>query len=182
MIRGTIQYQRSPGATAKLLRAAMAVGNAAAVEHWNEKFRPLHFTVSGGRRYGFKPRKGDNEPPRLTVRADTANSRGRTIANPHYSWRKRREKRHNKPLVWSGRSELLSKVMRVSATSRRGVGAFVALPKYFYQYRTDLNQPDKAAELTTTVHDEVAALAVVARDAALKHLEAQRVTETVRAA
>ena len=176
MIRGTIQYQRSPAATAKLFRAAMAVGNGAAVEHWNEKFRPLHFTVQGGRRYGYKPRKGDDEPPRLLMRAG-----GRTIANPHYSWRKRRQMRHNKPLVWSGRSELLSKAMRVTSSSRRGVGAFVALPKYFYQYRKDLNQPDKAAELVTTVHDEVEELAGVARDAALKHLEAARApAETVR--
>lgn len=172
--RGVIYYERAPGATLKLLRAAAAAGNAAAVEHWHEHFRAGHFTPAGGRKYGYQPRKGDNEPPRVVSRSTNPRYAGRTVANPHYSWQKRRRMKHNKPLVWSGRSEQASKVMKVTATSKRGVGAFTALPKYFYQFRRDLKTPDKAAELTTVVSDEAEAMARVHRDAMTAHLNAAR--------
>ena len=145
----------SKGAVEEAARAA-AVD---VVRHWHEPYLPGHFTVEGGRRYAYQARKGDNEPPRLPRVLKSGRVTYRS--NPHYSWQKRRQMRHNRPLVWSGRSEHLAKAS-VKLSSRgvrkdkevRGTAAMPLLPKYFYQRRTDLKQPDKANELTRTVASE----------------------------
>lgn len=140
----------------------------ATAEHWHATYLLGHFTVEGGKKYGYQPRKGDNEPPRIPrTGSNQHRSRwGSTRSNPHYSWRKRREKGHNKPLVWSGDSKTQAKQqVRLSTRVKRAGGEIVAtaamnLPKYFYQYRKDHNAPDKANELTRTTEVERAELAV----------------------
>lgn len=155
---------------------ADAVKNAAtdaaeaAVSHWHGTIMPGHFTLAAAKKYGYAPRKGDNEPPRiLTTRTAKSGQTYQTFrANPHYSWRKRREKRHNKPLVWSGNSEAAAKLHAVVRSryvkSAKQVKATVGMPllaNYFYQYRPDIGTPDKAAELTAITPDEVGSLGIV---------------------
>jgi hypothetical protein len=149
---------------------------------------PGHFTVEGGKKYGYQPRKGDDEPPYIErmTRWSVHQKHQRLIRspNPSYSWRKRRQLRHNKPLVWSGQSEHMAKQqVRLSTRVNRASGTAVAtaamnLPKYFYQYlkpgyyaRPNVGDgkglmhithqtPDKANELTRTTEVERAELAV----------------------
>lgn len=155
----------------KLLVDALRAGLTAAVAEWHAKYMPEHFTVAGGKKYGYQPRKGDNEPPRIPRRDGKPGTR----ANRRYSWQKRRKLRHNRPLVWSGESEAAAKA-GVHLSTRRMQGnivrgfAAMRLPTYFYQYRKDLKQPNKAAELTATVAEERESLAKLVHDRAVAHL------------
>lgn len=161
------------GGAAKMSAAVKSAATEAAeavVSHWHERIMPDHFTVAGGKKYGYAPRRGDNEPPRILVtrKAKSGQVYQTHRNNPHYSWRKRREKRHNKPLVWSGKSEQAAKMQGVIRSkyspSTKQVKASVGMPllqNYFYMYRKDLGAPDKAGELTTATPDEVGTLGTV---------------------
>lgn len=200
-IRAHIRYERGArGAfTRAEVSAAAAAGNAAAVEYWHEAFMPLHFQETASRRYGYQPRRGSGEPPYLErkTRYSVHARHQKTIRlpNPAYLWRKKREKGHTRPLVWSGRSEEAAKQVRITASSRRGVGVMFALPKYFYQYRTTTDrkvyrgwgsgsyqatqqirhtQPDKAAELTTVLDSEAVDMGRVAEHSMTAVLNGQR--------
>ncbi len=72
-------------------------------EHWHGRYRPKHFRRSGAREYGYAPRTG--EP-------GSSNPKG------GYMRRKRREKGHSLPLVWSGTSRQLTRLRDVRATSK----------------------------------------------------------------
>ena len=160
-VRAHIQYGK-PGRGVfdrREVAEAAAAGNAAAVEHWHDELAPLHFEESATRRYGYQPRSGSGEPPVITTK------RGRRINNPKYLWRKKREQGHTRPLVWSGASARAARQIRITSSPRRGVGVLYALPKYFYAYRKDLKQPDKAAELTTVIDLEVAEMGLAAEGA-----------------
>jgi hypothetical protein len=63
---------------------------------WFTRFRPLHFQESAYSRYRFKSRARD------------------------YVKRKRREKGHNRPLVWSGDSERVTRMARITSTNKFG--------------------------------------------------------------
>jgi hypothetical protein len=57
---------------------------------WRDKYLPGHFINAASRKYGYLPRQGE--------RGSGRSHRG------SYTWRKLREKKHSRPLVWSGRS------------------------------------------------------------------------------
>jgi hypothetical protein len=166
-IRAHIQYARpTRGMFDRAdVQAAAAEGNAVAVEYWHEFFEPLHFQEDASRRYGYAPRAGSGEPPFIRVGKPGSMGAQRLRPNPHYLWRKLREKGHTRPLVWSGASERAARQIRITATARQGVGVMYALPKYFYAYRKDLKQPDKAAELTTVLDAEAQAMGRAAEGA-----------------
>lgn len=121
---------------------------------------PRHFETGAKARYGYMPRKGDLEGPSLP----RVSKKGvpYTVANWHYSWRKRKTKHHNRPLVWTGNSEKAAKMyvrVKIKAVGKRQINAMgvMNLPKYFYQYtkRVDgTSAPDKWAELKATTPDE----------------------------
>lgn len=71
----------------------------------HHQFMRKHFTIAGAREYGYKPRKGEGKTGRDFWRA--------------YTGRKKKEKGHQRPLVWSGTSETLAKIRDVRATSKR---------------------------------------------------------------
>jgi|GEM_PF-2736955 len=138
-VQATIQFERRPDVLAADMKAAVAAGNQAALQYWYDNFRPLHFLNIARSRYGYQPRSGDDEPPRIPNPMYDINRRlgfrtTPTISNPHYSWAKRRIMRHNLPLVWSGRSADASRTVRLTATPQQGKLAFIAMPKYFFQY------------------------------------------------
>lgn len=210
----TVKYTNGPAATMEATRAAAMSAVKAMALAWHERYLPAHFTVSGGKKYGYQPRSGDNEPPRIPNPGYSANralgfSSPKTIVNPKYSWRKRRAKGHNRPLVYSGRSEMQAKAA-IKVTTRRRQGFIQAigamyLPTYFYQYlkpgtykragfRYDEygkkhpamipytlkhEQPHKFDELTRVTPDEVVALTALAEAETLRMLNASRETETV---
>lgn len=152
---------------------ALEMGVTAAAMEWHRKYLPGHFTVEGGKKYGYQPRSGDNEAPRV-LRAD---GKPGTRANRKYSWMKRRKYRHNKPLVLTGYSEQAAKAgakVSIRKTSNRVRAALsMALPTYFYQYRKDLNQPNKYAELTRVLDHERDELDRVAMEVAERELRAK---------
>lgn len=167
-VRSQVIYRGGePQSYPQHLQRQLGLGLRAAAEFWHRELMPGHFTVEGGRKYHYQPRKGDDEGPRLpyTRKDGTVTTR----ANQHYSWRKRREKRHNKPLVWSGQTEDDAKAsVKLTVTWRGGrveAKAAMDLPRYMYMYRKDLKQPDKADELTRTTPDEQLTL----RDVAERH-------------
>lgn len=181
-LKGAIVYVNSPEATAKQMRAAVRDANAFVVGYWHRKIMPGHFTVAGGKKYGYQKRQGDDQPPLVQSRSKKKKYAGRMVKNPAYSWRKRREKGHNKPLVWSGDAERMAKRMiRISSTSKKGVGV-MTLPKYVYAYRKDLKQPDKAAELVTVARDEVTRMARLHELFVTRRLEQMRDRSTVKVA
>jgi hypothetical protein len=183
-----IEYKRSPAQVMRRAVEGVRLGLEAAAREWHEDIMPVHFTVAGGRRYAYQPRSGDNEPPRLP-RGKPGKYGQSTRSNPHYSWRKRREKGHNRPLVWSGDSEADARsAVKISSRKQRGTEGRVQatavmpnLPKYFYQRRKDLNAPDKPAELTRVLAEEEQRFARTAERVAMAHMMAPTQQATVRA-
>lgn len=179
MLHVTSTQSGGPRDTQKMIADAARDAAVDVVKYWHDRYLPEHFTVAGGKKYGYQPRKGDNEPPRvLRSKGKLAN---RTVSNNAYSWQKRRKFGHNKPLVYTGASEQAAKaVVKLSSRIRKadgqvvGTAAMPALPKYFYQYRKDLKAPDKADELTRTTSSEQVDLTVVFQASAGTHLSNAR--------
>jgi hypothetical protein len=199
LVRARIIYEVRPDVLPEMMRKAVAAGLTDALLYWQDEFRPLHFMNIARSRYGYQPRSGDDEPPRLEVQRQRKDGSiyTRTVSNPHYSWRKRREQRHNLPLVWSGASARASKQVRIDtgpgATAKL---AFTGLPKYFFQYlkagtyyfregsfRTSFtlkhDQPKKFEELVIVIPEEKEAMAKVADQGIDKYLAANRAPATV---
>jgi len=138
-----------------------------AVKTWWRVFMPEHFEVEATVKYGYQPRKGDNEPPTVLKRVyknqyDKVGTM-RMVRNNAYSWKKRRKFKHNRPLVFTGKSYQMARSQITVRTGKRKSGEIFArgampVPHYFYKYRKDLNQPDKYAELTKTTPAEVGVL------------------------
>lgn len=63
---------------------------------WFTRFRPLHFQETAYSRYRYKARARD------------------------YVKRKRKERGHNRPLVWSGQSERVTRVARITSSNKYG--------------------------------------------------------------
>ena len=155
---------------------AVRLGTEAAVTEWHADIMPEHFTVAGGKKYAYQPRKGDNEPPRIL--RSSGKLAGRTVRNNAYSWEKRRRFGHNKPLVYTGASEQDAKsAVKVSSRKKAGAAGVVEasaampnLPKYFYQRRKDHNAPDKPAELTRALPEEERRLAVTVERVAMHRM------------
>lgn len=164
----TITQTRTGGAEHSARALTDAVKNAAraTVEYWHEAYLPKHFTVEGFEEYGYQPRKGQDEPNLIYSDRGTAvrmGRAGRLINNPHYYWVKWRRYHTHDPLVLTGRSRdrakrsIRTNVQATAAGSVRASGV-LDLDRYFYQYRKDLGQPDKADELFRTTPAEGADL------------------------
>ena len=161
-VRARIEYVGDPVAQKRRFKRIVRDGLKATVRFWHEQFEARHFTRKGAQLYGYQPRAGDDEGP--------VDARGRP--NWRYSWRKRKVKGHNRPLVWSGQSELRARgQLQISGNSKVARGRF-RMPKHFYQYRPNLNQPDKAAELLAVIQPEVMRMA---------HFQQKLVTRGLRA-
>jgi hypothetical protein len=74
-------------------------------ENHHRRYMRKHFTIAGGREYGYKPRKGEG----LSGKAFWQS----------YTGKKKKQKGHQRPLVWSGASEQLARVLDVRANSKR---------------------------------------------------------------
>jgi hypothetical protein len=159
VLRAKMTESPGPRIAKRLIQDAAAEAAKKTAEYWHEKYLPGHFTVEGGKKYGYQPRKGDDQAPYL-LRPVGSMGFARRVRNNAYSWRKRRMFGHNKPLVFTGASEQAAKQqVRLSTRFQRSTGTVVAtaamnLPTYFYQYRKDYNAPDKVAELLRVTTDE----------------------------
>jgi len=80
------------------MKAVYATG----AEHWFDRFSARHFTVQGARLYGYAPR------------------------SKKYTARKRREKHHSNPLVWSGASRVLATIKNIRSTRTGGKAVIAA--------------------------------------------------------
>lgn len=138
-IRGHITYVGSPDATAKMLNPAVRAALREVVEAWHKDTLPKHFEPSAVSRYGYKPR------------------------TKKYEIRKAKKFHHRNPLQFTGtlRREV-SRQVRITATATKTRGrarAVMSGPRYLYQYRKDVGQADKAAELTMVTAAEAEAMA-----------------------
>lgn len=155
MARGVIIYEGSPEAKGKALRSALKAANIATVEYWHKRFMPGHFKASASRKYGYQER---------TFK---------------YTKRKRRQKGHNLPLVWTGISRFRAQMhFKATGTSERGRGALKSMPAYFYQYRG--KGPNKRDELLTTTDVEDKAMAKFWGRVIGKHINGVRTLEIKR--
>ena len=88
---------------------------------WQQEMLPKHFTEEGAREYRYQPR------------------------TPKYMQRKMREKGHQDPLVFSGRSRFLSKIPDIRPTSK-GVRIVIRVPAL--NFRPKPGAPPMRQELT----------------------------------
>lgn len=149
----------------RTINAAVAAAAQATVELWHSQMLPVHFTEEGFDKYHYQLRKGQDEPSLIysdNGRAVRMGKYGKLVNNPAYYWRKWRQQHTHAPLVWSGESKRRAEASVQLSTRRRddvlSASAALDLPRYFYQYRKDLNQPDKFDELQRTTPDEEATL------------------------
>jgi hypothetical protein len=91
----------------------------AIAQHWFEQYRPLHFRESAYSRYRFKARARD------------------------YVKRKRKRKGHNRPMVWSGESERLSRMARITSTNKGGKVAMSARKLNFRHPASVINMAEE---------------------------------------
>jgi len=94
------------GAAGKQLRAALKLTWFDVGRFWHRRIRPKHFTPEGGREYKYTARQGSNRSP------------GGKGFNRSYTGRKLRQKGHRNPLVWSGQTRALTRIQRITSTSK----------------------------------------------------------------
>ena len=133
-----LEYSGALGITKREFNGILKGAYIAGVTLWHSRYRKHHFTVAGGKRYGYKPRKGE-EPG--TSRRDFFRS---------YTGRKLRTYGHRRPLVKTGLTEKLSRERRISGTSKKGV---VRLPAGLNR-RHPLSQINMADEATRIAPNE----------------------------
>jgi hypothetical protein len=207
--RARIEYVN--GTPSQRLAAAIAAvsdGLRQALEYWHEHYLPLHFTVEGGKKYGYQPRSGEGEPQWIYSnrgRGLAVNRGGiarRLIRNPKYYWRKKREGFGVTPLVRTGESAREARAgIRLSTRKTAADGIVQAtgamtVPKYFYQrlkagtytrqgfggaseFTVAHDTPDKYKELTTTTSDEQQVLREIVGRVAMGRLIAAAPPRTV---
>lgn len=135
--------QRPPaGFTERKVKMAARAALSAAVTLWHSAMLPIHFTTGGAAKYDYAPRTAK------------------------YQRRKARQKKHQRPLVFTGDSEKAAKTdFTIRTTEIAGHLAGVVamdMPTYFFQHPTSGDTfIDKVAELTRTTPDEEARLADV---------------------
>jgi len=115
-----------------LFKALTAVGF-----RWRDKWLKVHFKNLATHRYGYTPRQGE--------RGSHRKHRG------SYTWRKLRDKKHSKPLVWSGKSRddaLATTRIRAFGTASNAK-VTIALPSTFNL---------RAAGSDIKMHEEVTAV------------------------
>lgn len=164
-VRGVIQYRGAPHQKMRGFSRAVKAANIDSVEVWHEDVLPLHFTASASRKYRYQPRRGEG-------------GRGGNKWHRTYTGRKQRYKGHTLPLVWSGQSrrEMIRRI-RITGTSKSVAGTMYP-PRYFWMYRKDLKQPDKADEATRITREEARHLASVHRKSLTDGLNKHNPTAT----
>ena len=113
---------------------------------WRRKYLPKHFTHQGAREYKYTRRKNYVTSKRK---------------RESYVQRKKREKGHTLPLVWSGegrREALRSKKVVATATSTKAK-ATIPLPSVF-NFRSKFSKVDMRKEITTVSAAELRELEV----------------------
>lgn len=117
---------------------------------WHKNLLNKHFTQKGAAEYRYQKRSW------------------------RYTKRKQKKFGHRKPLVYTG--ELKRHVKRVEDVRANSKGARVVLhgPRYLYQYRKDLNAPDKAFELQQISKADAAALAAWMDQDIQKKIDSER--------
>jgi len=105
---------------------------------WHEKFRGKHFTVAGAREYGYTPRKGEGQTGKSFWRS--------------YTGRKKKETGHQRPLVFSGESQMLTRIRDVRATSKR-VRVVMRAKKFNYRNEhSDIRMHDEMTRVSDSEH------------------------------
>lgn len=110
--------------------------------HGDSRMRAGHFTVAGGRRHGFLPRKGEELPF------------GSKKYWRSYAGQKMRQHGHQRPLTFSGLSKRLTQIRRIRATAtNKKSQCKVILPPGFNR-RHPASKIDMRAEVTHITIDE----------------------------
>jgi len=126
-MRARLTLNWDPAAKIRDLPQAMGKAMEAAGRSWHTDVVPGHFEPGAAGRYNYQQRH------RL------------------YMIRKAKEKGHQKPLVWSGNMKaMVEGLVNFAVRGVNTVRCKVRMqgPRYLYQYRADLKQPDKSAEIT----------------------------------
>ena len=141
--RGGIPFSRGmPKRRYNAIRkeALTAVGN-----FWHDKFRELHFTKEGARKYGYTPRSGEGKSGKPFWQS--------------YTGKKQKAKGHQRPLVWSGKTEELSRRRRFTITSKRDLAILrIKIPAPALNYKNPHSEIDMRKEMTTVTPDEMQAM------------------------
>lgn len=123
------------GLTVREWNPLIKSGWEAAGRKWHRDILPRHFTREGAARYYYQPRTAS------------------------YMKRKARQFHHQDPLVFSGRLKREAMRFRDIRVSSKAAKVVIHGPRYLYQFRKRVNEPDKAAELTRLTSSEAAELA-----------------------
>ena len=104
-----IQIKERGPTPRKLLKAHNAASKTSyrdTAKYFHEHLTPKRFTYQHGREANYTKRKGDNEPY------------GSKAYWQSYMGRKKKQKGHRDPFVWSGKSKAQARRVVVSSTSR----------------------------------------------------------------
>lgn len=166
-----VEERAGPTVKAKIIKKIVLDALHGAIRLWHRTMMPRHFSVQGGRRYGYQLRSGEGEPAIVT------DARGRRKQNRKYWHRKRREGYGTDPLFFTGRSmDAAERSIKLGGTYKKATGV-LNMPRYFYAYRKDTarKQPDKAYELLLTTGAEETELQAKVRGDGSKMIAAARV-------
>lgn len=143
------------GVTGRQFQQLKRTTFAAMGREWHAHYRHLHFLEGAFARYGYTRRKGMRQAP------------GSKGFRSTYTGRKLRKYGHFRPLVFSGDSEQLSRLLdlRVSANQAR-----VVLPRGFNR-KNPKSQIDMRAELTRVLQPEADEIAQVGATALGRELD-----------
>ena len=140
----TIKYS---GATPKVIRkemtAILTTSYGDTGKKWHEEYRGKHFTREGAEEYGYAKRKGENLP------------RGTAAFARSYVGKKLKSRGHTLPLVYSGQSELLSRILDVRAN---GTGSRVIIHARALRFKNPKSRVNMAKDMTAMSPMEHAAL------------------------
>jgi len=133
-ITTVVTYPAFLDAPAKAVRQAVSRGLLAAARLWHRKYMPMHFREGASQRYGYQ---------RRTVK---------------YMIRKRRQKGHSRPLVWTGEMRRMLTRERQEKALKNRAAASIKMRGPFYLRREGQaafrGQPDMNAEIKTTAATE----------------------------
>lgn len=147
--------QPQKGYTKRQVKTATRVALQATAAFWHETMLPIHFTTGGAAKYNYTPRTAK------------------------YMRRKARVKRHQRPLRWSGQSEMQAKqdfTVTVETISGNLAGVVtMQMPDYFVKHPNNSSTHiDKPAELTRTTDQEQGILGNVFADRLMRELDIGR--------
>lgn len=125
--------------------------------------RHKHFTIAGAREYGYSPRKGEGLSGKAFWKS--------------YTGRKKKEKGHTRPLVWSGASEILAMIRDVRATRNR---ARLVQHARGLNLRNPKSSINMAEEIRTMSDAEVRAALAFAGEALRRKYQAIQDSRTTR--